>query len=72
MIKTCAKSREQAIIACGDRLPFPPSKVVDGRDVQCGCGFTQSLKVIDTRGNEVGCGVCEVCGTDWNDEIDFI
>ena len=71
MIKQCAVSREQAIISCGDRLNYPPSKVVDGRTVQCHCGFTKSLEVIDTQGNSVGCGVCEQCGTDWADEIDF-
>ena len=67
----CAKSREQAIISCGDKLPYKPSKVISSSEVQCGCGFTQALQVIDVRGNSVGCGICEVCGTDWNDEIDF-
>ena len=56
----CAKSRAQAIISCGDRLPEKPSKVIEGRKVQCGCGFTSSLQVIDSRGNSVGCGILKL------------
>ena len=77
-MKEVAKTKEIAIEKAKTELDkignFTHENISDWKTSICGCGETDSIKVIRQINHQFySCivGYCETCGSDWMDEIDF-